>query len=297
MNTLLLIDGNSLLRRAFHTPAYEKLSYQDKPTGAVYGFFSMLSKLISEIRPNSMAIAFDENHQCFRNYLYPDYKANRPPTPEAFVPQKDYTRQCLDAFGIRHFSVANYEADDIIATLAQHFNNGSNLINIVTADRDLLQTTRLPHTIVMLTKKGVSEIESWTLGNVRARLGLDANQIPDYKALVGDLSDNVPGAPGVGTKTAVKLLKEYGSLANILQAAPGQKGKAWNGIRASADKLPLYEKIVHLVYDVPLEIGTLTLNLNLEQGMAVLREYGIINIRFHQPTYGQPSLTEVRNIC
>ena len=282
VNALFLIDGNSILRRAFHVRSYEHLSYNNEPTGALYGFFVMLSKLISEYKPSHLAVAFDNSRVVFRNQIYPEYKANRSATPETFIPQKAFAEECLDAFGITHYKYPNYEADDIIATLIRivHEVRSNVLIRIVTGDKDLLQLVN-SNTQVLYTVKGVSELDLYTATEMIAKCGYSSDKATDIKALKGDSADNIPGCPGIGEATAIDLISTYGSLEGVItQAATELKGKKWENIRSHANMLLTYKEITTLCTTVPITIKPMKLNLNLEAGYAKLKEYGIQRVRF-----------------
>jgi len=282
MDRLMLIDGNSLLRRAFHTPGYEHLTHEGRPTGAIFGFFRMLRDLLNSERPNYLAVAFDHSRICWRNTFYSNYKANRKPTPPLFKPQKDYAKECLRAFKIATLELKGYEADDLIATAADIVGGmGMDSVQIVTADRDLLQMVSDRNT-VLLTNHGVSDLITVTPETMLDFYGCHAYQVADLKALMGDSSDNIPGLPGVGKKTAIGLINKYHSLEGVLQAGD-IKGSLATKIQDHGWKLPIYKKIATLDRNVsPFSPRTCLLNLaelDLEAGNKQLAGYGIVKVK------------------
>jgi DNA polymerase-1 len=285
MNVVLLVDGNSLLCRAFYVPRYKDLSFNGKPTGAVFGFFKMLADLKRKYQPSHMMVALDKSRQCWRNTIFPDYKAQRNPTPEDLIPQKSQVRYALDAFNIPWMDSSDLEADDIIASLAASFSLvPSTFIGAVTSDRDLLQIINRA-TNVLITTKGVSEIVSHKLSNIVELYGCWPNQVPDLKALEGDVSDNIPGCEGIGKKTARTLIAKYNTLEGVITAAQDGhvKGKIGANISSSSDLLRLYKKVA-TVATQPLPVSLERLELsraNFPMGEAMLRsEFGIVSISF-----------------
>lgn len=213
MKKFLILDGNSLIHRAFH--ALPLLSNrQGVFTNAVLGFTTMLFKLIDQEKPDFIAVAFDEG-RTFRHEEYEAYKGQRKPTPEELRPQFPIIKKILMAMNIQTFSVPGYEADDVIGNLSQRAENEGLGSIVVTGDRDSLQLVS-DLTSVRLTKKGISEIQHYELDTVQKEFGLKPFQLIDVKALMGDKSDNIPGVPGIGEKTAVKLIQEFGDLARLM---------------------------------------------------------------------------------
>lgn len=212
MEKLILIDGNSLINRAFY--ALPPLNNpKGEPVGAVYGFTTMLIKAISDYKPDYIAVAFDMHAPTFRHKLYPEYKAGRRKMPDDLASQLPVLKQLLSLMNIKILQLETYEADDIIGTLSRRFPVKK---IILTGDRDSLQLVD-EKTEVYLTKKGLTEILACTRENIREHFGLDASQITDYKALAGDGSDNIPGVPGVGEKTALDLLQRFGTLDGVYE--------------------------------------------------------------------------------
>lgn len=213
--TFVIIDGSSLVHRAFYAlPLLHTAKGQY--TNAVYGFTMMLVKLLDEVKPERIAVAFDKSRVTFRTELFPDYKAQRKPTPGELSEQFPLIKEVLQAYGIFTIEAAGYEADDIIGTMARQAAEDGHEVVIVTGDRDALQLIE-PSTRVMLTKKGISDLELMDVAAFERQYGLSPLQMIDLKGLMGDTSDNIPGVPGVGEKTALKLITEYGSVEAVLE--------------------------------------------------------------------------------
>lgn len=211
----VLIDGHSLLYRAFFATRF--LSTSDgRPTNALFGFLNMLLTLLESERPAGIAVAFDPPTKTFRHAEYAAYKAQRKETPADFVAQAPVAREMMRAFGIPVIEVIGYEADDVVGTLAMKAKDAGYTAVIVTGDMDALQLVR-DGVEVIATKRGVTDIHRYNTAEVVAQCGLTPEQVPDYKALRGDPSDNIPGIPGVGEKTAMKLLQQFGTIENLLE--------------------------------------------------------------------------------
>ena len=222
-NKLVLIDGNSLLFRAFYALP---LLHNDKGvyTNAVYGFTNILLNILEEEKPTHMLVAFDAGKTTFRHSTYKEYKGGRQKTSPELSEQFPLTRELLDAFHIKHYELDMYEADDIIGTLSQTGDKEQWDVKVISGDQDLLQLVT-DHVTVDLTKKGVSDVESYTPSTLKDKMELTPEQIIDLKALMGDSSDNIPGVPGVGIKTATKLLKEHHTLENVYEHLDSIGGK------------------------------------------------------------------------
>jgi DNA polymerase-1 len=214
-DTLLLVDANSLIYRAFHAlPPFRGPDGQ--PTGALYGLASILLKVFRERPPQYAAAAFDRPEPTFRKIAYEEYKATRPPAPDELVSQVIEAHRLLEVFGIRVVEEAGWEADDLLAALVRRFAGEAKLrIVIVTGDLDLLQLVKNDKVVVEVPRKGISETVIYNEEAVRERFGVSASQLADYKGLVGDASDNIPGVPGIGPKTAGSLIQKYGRLENL----------------------------------------------------------------------------------
>ena len=250
--TLMLLDGNSLAFRAFYALPAENFKTQGGlTTNAVYGFTAMLINLLRDEQPTHIAAAFDVSRQTFRLEKYPEYKAGRSATPDEFRGQIDITKEVLGALGITVLAEAGFEADDIIATLATQAEDEGYRVLVVTGDRDSLQLVSDDVT-VLYPRKGVSELTRFTPEAVVEKYGLTPAQYPDFAALRGDPSDNLPGIPGVGEKTATKWIVEYGSLQALVDNVDKVKGKVGDALRANLSTCVLNRELTELVKDVPL---------------------------------------------
>lgn len=248
----VIIDGSSLIHRAFYAlPLLTTAGGQY--TNAVYGFASMLVKLIGDIKPDAVVVAFDKGRATFRREKYSLYKANRKATPPELAEQFPLTKELLDAFGIKTIEQEGYEADDIIGTMATKAEQSGYETIIVTGDRDALQLIA-SHTKVMLTKKGISEMELYDREVFKQKYGVEAAQLVDLKGLMGDSSDNIPGVPGIGEKTAIKLIAEFGSVENLIRNVDKVSGKKIReNIRNNAELAVLSKKLASIVCDMQIE--------------------------------------------
>lgn len=249
--TLVLIDGSSLLHRAFYALPLLK-STTGQYTNAVYGFTTMLVKLLNDVKPDAILVAFDKGKATFRNEVYSAYKAQRKATPPELAEQFPLIRELLATLGIAVFEEAGYEADDIIGTFARKGSEAGYQVDIVTGDRDALQLIN-SMTKVLLTRKGISEIEVVDEAALKEKYGLNPQQVVDLKGLMGDTSDNIPGVPGVGEKTAGKLLAEFGSVENVIANIPKVSGaKLQENLRTNAELALLSKRLATIVCDLPL---------------------------------------------
>ncbi len=250
---VVLIDGNSLLYRAFFAmPHFSTL--ENQPTNAVYGFTMMLLKLVQDEKPDVLLVAFDAPAKTFRHDAFDGYKAHRKPTPDDLRSQGPLAREVVDAFSIPILEVPGFEADDLVGTLACKAKAEGYDVLIVTGDLDTLQLVD-DHVKVLTTIKGVSETVIYDEQAVVARYGLKPSQMIDYKALKGDPSDNIPGVPGIGDKSAVKLIQEYGSLDNILAHLEEiTDSRAQKAIKSAPEMAEQSRHLATIVTDVPVEI-------------------------------------------
>ncbi|MBY8861594.1 DNA polymerase I [Nocardia sp. CA2R105] len=250
--TLLLLDGHSLAYRAFFAlPADNFKTITGQTTNAVYGFTAMLINLLRDEKPTHVAAAFDVSRKTFRTEAYPEYKANRAQTPDEFRGQVEITQEVLGALGIPVMAIDGYEADDVIATLTTQAVPQGFRVLIVTGDRDSLQLVTDDVT-VLYPKKGVSELTRFTPEAVQEKYGLTPAQYPDFAALRGDPSDNLPGIPGVGEKTAAKWVREYGDLNTLVERVDQVKGKVGDALRANLSSVVLNRQLTEMVKDVAL---------------------------------------------
>ena len=252
---LLLLDGHSLAYRAFFALPVENFSTTTgQPTNAVYGFTSMLINLLRDEDPTHLAVAFDVSRQTFRSEAYSEYKAGRSETPADFRGQVSLIREVLDALRIPSLAIDNYEADDVIATLATDAEKQGMQVLICTGDRDALQLVSA-NTTVLYPRKGVSDLTRFTPEEVQEKYGLSPAQYPDFAALRGDPSDNLPGIPGVGEKTASKWIREYGSFDELVARVDTVGGKVGDALREHLASVIRNRQLTELVRDVPLESG------------------------------------------
>ncbi|OBK51869.1 DNA polymerase I [Mycobacterium kubicae] len=257
----MLLDGNSLAFRAFYAlPAENFKTRGGLTTNAVYGFTAMLINLLRDEAPSHIAAAFDVSRQTFRSERYPEYKANRSATPDEFHGQIDITKEVLNALGITVLSEPGFEADDLIATLATQAEHEGYRVLVVTGDRDSLQLVSDDVT-VLYPRKGVSELTRFTPEAVVEKYGLTPKQYPDFAALRGDPSDNLPGIPGVGEKTASKWIIEYGSLQSLVDNVDSVRGKVGDALRAHLANVIRNRDLTELIRDVPLAQTPDTLRL------------------------------------
>jgi DNA polymerase-1 len=250
---LLILDGHSLAYRAFFALPSTLATTTGQVTNAVYGFTSMLIKLLAEERPDYVAVAFDVGKPVARLAMDAEYKAGRRETPEDFRPQLGLIQEVVETLKIPLLLVYDHEADDAIGTLAVRAAAKGIEATIVTADRDFFQLVR-PGIVVMFNRRGISEISRMDEAAVEERYGLPPDKYLEYVALKGDTSDNIPGVPGVGEKTATKLIQEYGSVEELLGHTDDLKGRIKENIAAAGDRLILNKDLARIVTDLPLEI-------------------------------------------
>jgi DNA polymerase-1 len=258
--TLLLLDGHSLAYRAFYALPVENFSTSTgQPTNAIYGFASMLINLLAQEKPDQVVVAFDVSRKTFRTERFPEYKANRARSPEEFRSQLSFITEMLEAFQIQVIEREGYEADDLIATLARLARERELFteVLITSGDRDSFQLIK-PGVTVLYPKKGVTELSRMDTEAVIARYGLTPLQYPDFAALRGDPSDNLPSIPGVGEKTATKWIQEHGSLTQLVKDADQIGGKAGESLRTALSQVLLNRELTHLVDDVPMDHREIT---------------------------------------
>lgn len=259
-NKLLLIDGSSVAFRAFFA-LYNQIDRFKSPTGlhtnAIYGFNLMLDHMMKRIEPTHILVAFDAGKTTFRTEMYADYKAGRAKTPDEFREQFPFIRQMLDAMGVKHYELDQYEADDIIGTLDKMAERTEVPfdVTIVSGDKDLIQLTD-ENTVVEISKKGVAEFEEFTPAYLMEKMGITPTQFIDLKALMGDKSDNIPGVTKIGEKTGLKLLTEFGSLDGIYENIDSMKAsKMKENLIADKEKAFLSRTLATIDTNAPIEIG------------------------------------------
>jgi len=276
---LLLLDGHSLAYRAFYALPVENFSTTTgTPTNAVYGFTSMLINSLRDEQPSHVGVAFDVGRQTFRNEAYADYKANRTAAPDEFRGQVSLIREVLDALRIPSLAVEGYEADDVIATIATEAEKSGFDVLILTGDRDAFQLVS-ERVTVLYPKRGVSELSRMDPEAVQKRYGLTPAQYPDYAALRGDPSDNLPGIPGVGEKTAAKWVREFGSLAALVDRMDEVKGKTGDALRAHLASVLRNRQLTELCRDCPVGLHPEDLGLRPWDRDAVHRVFDTLQFR------------------
>ncbi|MEC4019735.1 DNA polymerase I [Streptomyces sp. H27-D2] len=249
------MDGHSMAYRAFFAlPAENFSTATGQPTNAIYGFASMLANTLRDERPTHFAVAFDVSRKTWRSEEFPEYKANRSKTPDEFKGQVELIGQLLDTMRVSRFAVDGFEADDVIATLATQAEALGFQVLIVTGDRDSFQLVSEDVTVLYPTK-GVSELTRFTPEKIQEKYGLSPQQYPDFAALRGDPSDNLPGIPGVGEKTAAKWINQFGSFTELAERAGEVKGKAGENLREHLDAVKLNRRLTEMVRDVELPTG------------------------------------------
>lgn len=241
-------------RAFFALPVENFTTTTGQPTNAVFGFTSMVINMLKDVAPTHVAVAFDVSRKSFRTDRFPDYKGTRTATPPEFKGQVELIDQVLDALGIATYRAEGYEADDIIATLTSQAVGEGFTVEIITGDRDSFQLVT-DHVTVLYPRKGVSDLARMTPESIHEKYGLTPPQYPDFAALRGDPSDNLPGIAGVGEKTAVKWLTTYGSLAELVDHADEIGGKVGESLRASIGQVLLNRELTELLTDVPLPSG------------------------------------------
>ncbi|MCM3882204.1 DNA polymerase I [Frankia sp. R82] len=276
---LLLLDGHSLAYRAFYALPVENFSTTTgQPTNAVYGFTSMLINVLRDERPTHVAVAWDLPTPTFRHTQYAEYKAGRAETPSDFVGQVSLIHQVCDALAVAGVSAAGFEADDVIATLATAGSAAGMQVLVVTGDRDALQLVDEQVTVLM-TRKGISDMTRFTPAEVQAKYGLSPVQYPDFAALRGDPSDNLPSVPGVGEKTATKWIQQFGSLAELVDRADEIGGKTGASLRAHLSSVIRNRALTELSRDVPLPLGPDELRLRPWDREAVHQLFDTLQFR------------------
>lgn len=250
-NKLAIIDGSSLLYRAFYALPPTMTSPDGVPTNAVYGFLRMLLSLYRELDPAYVAVTFDKDRQTFRTEMYDGYKATRKPAPAELVPQFDLILEVMHVMGVAVYSLSGYEGDDVLGTLSARYEKELP-VAIVTGDRDALQLAS-DRTTVYLTQKGISSMSEMMPKAVEEKYGITPSQVIDMKALMGDTADNIPGVPGIGEKTALKLLTQYKTLDNLYAHVDEIKGAQGKKLAAGKDMAYLSYKLAAIKRDVPME--------------------------------------------
>ncbi|MFQ3889457.1 5'-3' exonuclease [Staphylococcus shinii] len=255
---MLLIDGMALLFRHFFATSLHKQFMRNSlgtPTNGVQGFVRHVFTAINEIQPTHVAVCWDMGKSTFRNDMFDGYKQNRPAPPDELIPQFDYVKEVSNQFGFVNIGVQNFEADDVIGTLAEAYSD-QNQVYIVTGDKDILQCIN-PNVEIWLTKKGFNIYNRYTLNRFQNEYGLNPTQLVDVKAFMGDTADGYSGVKGIGEKTAIKLIQSYGSVESVIDAldqlTPGQRNK----IETDMNNLKLSKTLAKIHTQVPLNTNEL----------------------------------------
>ena len=255
MKKIIILDGNSVMFRAYYATAYTGNLMQARSglyTNAIYGFVNMIQHILQTEDMTNIFVAFDKGKKTLRHQTYSEYKSGRSATPEEFLMQIPYIKEYLDVLGIKHLELDDYEADDIVGSMAYLAKDKFDEVMVVSGDKDLLQLAK-GNIHVYLTKKGLTDLECYTEENFKSLMGIESSQMVDYKGLIGDNSDNLPGVPGVGPKTAAKLLDQYGSLEGIINNLDNLSGKLKENISTYKEQALRSKTLATLYLDVDLE--------------------------------------------
>ena len=268
---LIIIDGNSIINRAFYALP-DMTNSEGLHTNAVYGFTRMLFKIIDDYKPTHISVAFDKKAPTFRHKEYADYKAGRKKMPDELGQQLQPLKELLDTFNIHRMEMAGYEADDLIGTVAKMGEDNDFEVYIVTGDKDAIQLAS-NKTTTLITKKGVGEVEEYNYDSVVERYEMTPTQFIDLKGLMGDKSDNIPGVPGIGEKTGIKLIKEFSSIENIIENIDQLKGSVKKKIEENKEQAIFSKKLATIIRDVPIEISLDELSYGDYDKKAVIEEF------------------------
>lgn len=250
---LIIIDGNSIINRAFYALP-DMSNSEGLKTNAIYGFTRMLFKIIDDYKPTHISVAFDKKAPTFRHQEFADYKAGRKKMPDELRQQLEPLKELLDAFNIHRMEMAGYEADDLIGTVSKMGEDNDYTVYIVTGDKDAIQLAS-NKTTTLITKKGVGEVEEYNYDSVIERYEMTPTQFIDLKGLMGDKSDNIPGVPGIGEKTGIKLIKEFSSIENLIENTDQLKGSVKKKIEENKEQAVFSKKLATIIRDVPIEIN------------------------------------------
>ena len=298
-NTLIIIDGNSIINRAFY--ALPDMSNSDGlKTNAIFGFVRMMFKIIEDYQPTHMSVAFDKKAPTFRHKQYADYKAGRKKMPDELGQQLEPLKGLLDKFNINRLELAGYEADDIIGTVAKLGEENNFKVYIVTGDKDAIQLAS-HKTTTLITKKGVGEVEEYNYDSVVERYEMTPTQFIDLKGLMGDKSDNIPGVPGVGEKTGIKLLKQYSTIENLIEHTDELKGSIKKKIEENKELALMSKELATIITNVPLDIKLEDLeygDYNKDDVIEKFKEFGFTSLisKLLEMDGGETSIKEKVNL-
>ncbi len=256
MKKIILLDGNSIMFRAYYATAYTgnlMKTSDNLYTNAIYAFVNMINKLLTTEGLTNIFVAFDKGKKTFRHQAYSEYKGTRKPMPEEFAMQIPFIKEYLDILKIYHLETDDYEADDLIGTMAKRLAKEFDEVIVISGDHDLLQLVK-GNVKVLLTKKGISDLEEYNENNFKTLMGINPEQLIDYKGLIGDSSDNLLGVSGIGPKTAIKLLEEYQTLENIIANIPALKGKIAENITKDQAQALMTKKLATIEQDASIDV-------------------------------------------
>lgn len=257
MKKLIVIDGNSIMFRAYYATAYTGNLMQARSgiyTNAIYGFVNMINHIVATPDMTNIFVAFDKGKKTLRHQAYADYKAGRSKTPDEFLMQIPYIKEYLDVVGIKHLELDDYEADDIVGSMAVRYKDEFDEVMVISGDHDLLQLAK-DNIHVYLTIKGLTDLRMYSEENFPILMGFESKYMCDFKGLIGDKSDNLPGITGVGEKTAIKLINEYGTLEDIIGHVDDLKGKLQENIINDKDLALRSKKLATIYTDVDLGVS------------------------------------------
>lgn len=268
---LIIIDGNSIINRAFYALP-DMTNSEGLHTNAVYGFTRMLFKIIDDYKPTHISVAFDMKAPTFRHKEFSDYKAGRKKMPSELGQQLQPLKELLDTFNIHRMEMEGYEADDLIGTVSKMGEDKDFEVYIVTGDKDAIQLAS-NKTTTLITKKGVGEVEEYNYDSVMERYEMTPTQFIDLKGLMGDKSDNIPGVPGIGEKTGIKLIKEFSSIENLIENTDKLKGSVKKKIEENKEQALFSKKLATIIRDVPIEVSLEELSFGDYDKNAVIEEF------------------------
>ena len=276
---LIIIDGNSIINRAFYALP-DMSNSEGLKTNAIFGFVRMMFKIIEDYQPTHMSVAFDKKAPTFRHKQYADYKAGRKKMPDELAQQLQPLKDLLDKFNINRLELEGYEADDLIGTVARLGEENDFKVYIVTGDKDAIQLAS-NKTTTLITKKGVGEVEEYNYDSVLERYEMTPTQFIDLKGLMGDKSDNIPGVPGVGEKTGIKLLKQYSTIENLIEHTDELKGSIKKKIEENKDLALMSKELATIITNVPIEVKLEDLeygDYNKDDVVEKFKEFGFTSL-------------------
>lgn len=276
---LIIIDGNSIINRAFYALP-DMSNSEGLKTNAIFGFVRMMFKIIEDYQPTHMSVAFDKKAPTFRHKQYADYKAGRKKMPDELAQQLQPLKDLLDKFNINRLELEGYEADDLIGTVARLGEENDFKVYIVTGDKDAIQLAS-HKTTTLITKKGVGEVEEYNYDSVLERYEMTPTQFIDLKGLMGDKSDNIPGVPGIGEKTGIKLLKQYSTIENLIEHTDELKGSIKKKIEENKDLALMSKELATIITNVPIEVKLEDLeygDYNKDDVVEKFKEFGFTSL-------------------